>query len=373
MALGMPLALARGLARRADDPMHDPASRDAGGWRMTPPPAAGGAITLPSGLLSVEHAQLAVDADQCPTPRLRMRAASRPVRFDLSWRRQDDPTTYATQGRPVVIADGDGIEVTVGDLALHRAWTGRIVALRWQLQFEAHRGETPTVISVGVPRASAGELADALWRQWWSTEPLGSATVNSIRPPHVLGRSPTVWLGLAAVSVVGVYVLQAGLRRRCLRKGPIAAATIAAWVAFDARWLAGTFERDLARLAPAATMPAELPPLACPPVVIDAAELARRTLPPGAIYAVAGGNLPTTAGDSRLRYLLSPRWIQVNSDPLQPPVAPERAQFIIVLDEHAISLNPATSELRAAGLPVMVVAPWSGTQQRPFILQRVDQ
>ncbi len=320
------------------------------------------------GRVAVAGPDLDLSADRCPTATLSFAAdkSSHNISCTFAWRRAGDPNDYRIRCLRVddPFAAIPRVRFAALDLPLHPAWKGRIRRIDWTLDGV---GAPLQGISLDLPAARGGETAAMLWRQWWHREPIGPATINTIRAPHVLGYSPNALLALLIVLAAGAYGLIASARRWDIRPTVLLTLLLAAWLLNDARWAWAqtrqyAADRDRFGGADSADLEARL----WPPAIAHMAELARQHLPPGAVYAVIGGNLVTASessqtvrhyGDSRLRYLLSPRWVQVNLDPLQPRVPPRQAKYLLVLDRRLVEIDATTGTVRAPGwLPAVHVA-----------------
>jgi len=355
---------------------------------------------------------LDVAADVCLTPRVEWESASataggEPIDYAIRWRRRGDPTIYETSGRQrrdarpneatassrggaTQDADTDAA-VELPRLHLHPAWKGRVewIELRLNCDAAAPSAEPLTAIrAVGIPAATVEARCRAAARQWQRFEPISPTSINSILAPHPFGTTPVLLVAGLAVSAIaaltGLRILRAG-------RVPVQAILVmiaAAWLLSDARHLAAQWRQlDADETAPGAVASpspdravagpghdsfgaAHAPPPHWPAAIRRAARLAEAVLPDGAVYAVAGGNIE--AGDTRLRYWLAPRCVQVNVDPLQPRVAAERAEFVIVLNADAASFDTAGGRLAARGVPPMKAERMAALPDGEAIYRRVS-
>ncbi|MEE8169207.1 MAG: hypothetical protein V3T70_01550 [Phycisphaerae bacterium] len=346
-----------------DEPMRplNSVAHDAG-WRAVAQRAASSdevlrATPTAEGVVELSNERLDIDADRCPTPMVEIAgpAATAPFSYTLSWRRLEDPTTYHIDGRfqpGTATAASDKFTLRFAELPIHPAWTGRVTGVTWR--FSGLSSELD-ILTVGAPAATGAELTSMLWRQWRHRDAISASSNNSVRAPHVLGFSPNGLLVLAMLSVAGCYVAVAAARRSVIRPVVLVVIPVAAWLANDARWMAGQarqLEADFSRFG-VATTPTTVEAACWPARIAQMATLVRTHVPTGMTYAVVGGNL--SLGDSRLRYLLAPDYVQVNLDELHPRVAPDAAEYIVVLDRGRVEFDSAEGILSTAGLaPVPV-------------------
>lgn len=348
------------------------------------------------GRVAIANPDLNLSADRCPTATLTFASAesSQDISCIFAWRRAGDPNDYRVRCVRVddPFAAVPRVRFAALDLPVHPAWKDRIRRIEWTLDGVSRPLQG---MSLDVSAARAGETAAMLWRQWWHREPIGPAMINTIRAPHVLGYSPNALLALLFALAAGACGLIASARRDIRAATPatqrwigvnppseppaeaggtarragsqtsIAVVLVSlvgvAWLLNDARWAwAQTRQYTADRDRFGGTHSADLEARLWPPAVARMAELARTHLPPGAVYAVIGGNLVTAAesprdvrhyGDSRLRYLLAPRFVQVNLDPLQPNVPPQQARYLLVLDRRLVDLDAESGAVRAASWP----------------------
>lgn len=314
------------------------------------------------GRVAITSPDLNLSADRCPTATLTFTTdkSGQNVSCLFAWRRAGDPNDYRVRCVRVddPFAAAPRVRFAALDLPVHPAWKGRIRRIEWTLEGVSRPLQG---MSLDVSFAGAGDTAAMLWQQWWHREPIGPVTINTIRAPHVMGYSPNALLALLLLVAAGAYGLIASARRRDIRPVVLITLVLAAWLHNDARWAWAqtrqyAADRDRFGGADSADVEARL----WPPAVARMAELVRAHLPPGAVYAVVGGNLVTAAespgdvrhyGDSRLRYLLAPRFVQVNLDPLQPNVPPQQARYLLVLDRRLVDLDAESGAVRAAGWP----------------------
>lgn len=313
---------------------------------------------------------IALSADTCATPLLAIGgpAVQSGVACMLEWTRRGDKQRY----RVARSFDGDEFaarrDLAFEDLAFDAGWVGMVDSLTWTL----HTGGQPVLlISAGAP-ATTGAARFALFaRQWGWRDPIVSHTINTIRAPHIAGHSPAAWAAVAAGVALTITVAVAVARRRRVRPGMIVGILLTAWLANDTRWAAGQRQQltaDAQRFAEADS-PETTAAALHPPMVAQAAWTLRRTLSPGDVYAVIGGDL--AYGDRRLRYLLAPRAVQVNVDPLHPRVELERAQFVVILDDSLARVDPDGGVLRAEGFPAWRVQKVHQSSTGLLIVRRI--
>lgn len=323
------------------------------GWVVkaaTPAEADGSIRAEPGadGTIVIQSPRLNLTADLCPTPYLEASCEAEGLLVSFAWRRRGDPAAYEVsktiQKRTPRVGVGN-FQLGFRELPVHPAWKGRIEYIAWRISAARQ--------PVRLHRVGAEYVGPELMvGQWRSFQPIDVTSINTIRAPHVLGYPPVTLLVLACTFGFSLYVAIAAARRRAIRPGVGVGMIMAAWVINDARWMSAQRDQLSADRAKYRHETSEFAPAAAwPPEIWRIATAARQTLPAGATYAVAGGNLPTAAGDSRLRYLLSPGLVQVNVDPLQPRVPPEAARYVLVLSPQAAPYEPDGSWLFTQGLP----------------------
>lgn len=383
-----PLWIARHVLDTRDAPMAAADAPDfAARWRVVPlsPPQAGGA----AGVAIEWRFGPAIAADACPTPRVRLATenptapaasltATAPaadadplsIDYEVRWRRSGDASVYEQRGVyevPNVAGGAEGAEFALPDLPLHPAWKGDVEQLELRL---APQVGSVRVLAAGIPAAGWGERLAIAWRQWWHFERPSNATINSIRAPHPFGFAPVVLVVFALASCLLAILSIACWTGRPVRRGVIFALVGSAWLINDLR----TLQLPPARPQAAGRRGIIVPEFGAagmfaPPEIEALASMAQRTLPPGAVYSVVGGNI--AAGDSRLRYLLAPHFVQVNVDPLQPQVHPDRAEYILMLRPDPNGLDTSTGAMRIPGQPACKVRRIAGDDHGPAVFQRV--
>jgi len=329
----------------------------------------------PDGVVAIESPPLDISADVSPTPVLVLSGPAIAGRFgyELSWRRAGDERTYRLSVRTSAQADPSArVAYRIDDMVNEAGWKGRVTQLTWQLKV----GEAPVEVrGVGVPAATSMELARVLWRQWWYREQISARTINSIMPPHVLGFAPNTLLATAAVATIaGLAAIRAARKGDMRLHGRTITIVIAgAWVVNDVRWMVGQgqqLRRDDERFSKARTRTeqiATLPELEDSPRFM---ELVQATLPPGAVYAVAGSYW--SPSHPNLRYFLSPRAIQVNLDPVYPLVPLERAEYVLILPSPDVRFDPQTGEFSAPRFPSWRLELVAGPADGRCIARRID-